>query len=344
MDIFHLLKHPLGNHGLHVTTVDSHTAGEATRLIVDGLGSRPGKDILEKRLWLMNRMDHIRLLLTREPRGHRELLAAALIEPVTPEASFGLIYMDARRYPYLCGHATIGAVTTLLEMGALPMTEPETVVIVDTPSGPMKATAVCEKGWVESVAFVSVPAFVFQERTPLDVPGFGSLTIDLVYAGGFFAMIAEEDLGMELSLENRERILDLGRAVIQAANKQCHARHPERPEVCTVDVAEFYAAHKSGEPGRSMVVYGERHLDRSPCGTGTTAKAALFHRRGLLALNEAYANRSPLNTEFQARVVEETTVGEFPAVRVEIQGSAQITGKHTFVLDTRDPFPEGFLL
>lgn len=339
------LVHP-SQHGfvLAVSTVDSHTAGEATRLIVDGVGPVPGATMEEKRRFLMEEADHFRLLLTREPRGHRDLFAALLTDPCTPGADFGLVYMDARRYPYLCGHATIGAVTTVLELGALPMREPETIVTVDTPSGPMRARARCRDGKVESVAVTAVPSFVFAERRPVDVPGYGRVPVDLVCVGGYFAMIHARDIGLEIKPENSRELIRAGMAVIQAANEQCEVSHPERPEVRTVDVTEIMDEHQPGRPGTSAVVYGEDHMDRSPCGTGTTAKITLLHRQGRVATGETYVHAGPLGTTFEAEVLRETTVGHFPAVQVEIRGSAHITGRHTFLLDPRDPFPQGFLL
>lgn len=325
-------------------TIDSHTAGEPTRLIVGGLPPIPGATVADKRRYLMEELDHVRLQLTREPRGHRDMVAALVTEPTTEGAAFGLIYMDARRYPYLCGHATIGAVTTLLEAGALEASEPETTVIVDTPSGPMETRArVCD-GQVEWVAMEAVPSFVYSESQPLDVPGLGRIPVDTVCVGGFFAMVSAEDAGLTLTAENADSLIEIGMAIIEAANQQLTVRHPLRPEVTTVDVTEFYAA--SEQPGQSVsaVVYGESHIDRSPCGTGTSAKMTLLHHRGKLALDQPFINAGLLGTTFEGRLVAETRVGKLPAVVPEVRGSAQVTGVHQFVLDSRDPFPTGFLL
>ncbi|MEA2008998.1 MAG: proline racemase family protein, partial [Chloroflexota bacterium] len=160
-----------------IVTIDSHTAGEPTRLIIGGVPSLPGETVADKRLYLMRELDHIRLQLTREPRGHRDMIAALVTEPVTSGADFGLIYMDACRYPYLCGHATIGAVTTLIKAGMVEAVEPETTVIVDTPSGPMETTARVQDGLVESVAMQAVPSFVYSTDQPLSVPGLGRIQV-----------------------------------------------------------------------------------------------------------------------------------------------------------------------
>ncbi len=329
-----------------LATIDSHTAGEPTRLIISGVAPVPGQTMEEKRHYFMDNMDHIRLQLTREPRGHRDMMAALVTEPTTEGADFGLIYMDARRYPYLCGHATIGAVTTLMEAGMLPQPNaPETTVMVDTPSGPMEARAFIEDGKVESVAIRTVPSFVYRENETMDMPGLGRITVDTVCVGGFFVMVSADQIGLELTPANGHKLIELGMTIIEVANQQLEVRHPTRPEVTTIDVAEFYnpAGHSHGHE-KNVVVYGQAHMDRSPCGTGTAAKMTLLHHRGQLAINQPITNASPLGTTFEGRLVAETRVGDFKAVIAEIRGSAHITGIHEFVLDARDPFPKGFLI
>ena len=340
-----LIPELLERYPKRLMTIDSHTAGEPTRLIVGGIPPLPGETVAEKRQVFMREWDDVRLQLTREPRGHRDMLAALVCEPTSRDADFGLIYMDARRYPYLCGHATIGAVTTLLEAGALPVSEPETRVIVDTPSGPMETVAHVVDGQVVSVAIQAVPSFLYGENLNLDVPDFGQIRVDTVCVGGFFAMVSAEEIGLSLDITNADRLIELGMAIIDAANEQLTVRHPTRPEVCTVDVTEFYepSADRSRR-GVSAVVYGESHIDRSPCGTGTSAKMTLLHHRGHLGINEPFTNAGILGTTFEGRLLAETKVGDLPAVVPEIRGSAQITGAHQFVLDSRDPFPQGFLI
>ncbi len=325
-------------------TIDSHTAGEPTRLIVGGIPPLPGSTVAEKREAFIRQWDHVRLQLTREPRGHRDLLAAVVTEPTTPEADFGLIYMDARRYPYLCGHATIGAVTTLIEAGAITSVDPVTTVVVDTPSGPMETKARVQDDKVEWVAVRAVPSFVYGENERLRVPDFGAIVVDTVCVGGFFAMVDAGEIGLTLDAENTDLLIELGMTIIEAANEQLTVRHPTRPEVKTIDVTEFYAFSDDPYRGRSAVIYGESHIDRSPCGTGTSAKMTLLHHRGQLSLNQPFVNAGILGTTFEGRLVAEAQVGNLPAVVPEVRGSAQVTGVHRFVIDPRDPFPEGFLL
>jgi proline racemase len=329
-----------------LVTIDSHTAGEPTRLIIKGVGPVPGLTMEEKYRYFIDNLDHIRLQLTREPRGHRDMMAALVTEPTTDGADFGLIYMDARRYPYLCGHATIGAVTTLIEAGILqPSDSTETTVVVDTPSGAMETRVIIKDGEVESVAIQMVPSFVYRTNETLHIPDLGKIFVDTVCVGGFFAMISADQIGLDLTPENGSRLIDLGMTIIEIANQQLKVRHPLRPEVTTVDVAEFYdpSEHDRGI-GKNVVVYGEAHMDRSPCGTGTAAKMTLLHHHGQMALNQPFRNLSPLKGAFDARIVEETKIGDLEGVIVEIRGSAHITGIHEFILDPQDPFPKGFLI
>jgi proline racemase len=330
-------------------TIDSHTQGEPTRLLVGGLTRLPGETMLAKRTYFESHHDAVRKQLTREPRGHRGIMAAVVTEPVSPAGDFGLFYMDARRYPYLCGHATIGAVASLVAAGALSAPEGESVITVDTPSGPMAAHTLVQAGRVVSVAIDMVPSFVFDTDLAVTVPGYDRLPVDLVCVGGFFAMVAARALGLAPTAANSHKLVPLGMAVIEAANRAFTVLHPQRPEVASVDVTEFYEeGHheegRQGSTGRGLVVYGEFHMDRSPCGTGTAAKMTLLHHRGALEPGEVYRNRSPLGTVFEGRIVDTVKIGPFDGIVAQIRGNAQITGHHQFVLDPHDPFPEGYLL
>ena len=334
----------LNRYGDRFITIDSHTQGEPTRLLVGGIGSLPGSTMQAKREYFETHFDPVRRLLTREPRGHRGIMAAVVTEPVSQHAAFGLFYMDARRYPYLCGHATIGAVVTLIDTGILAAAEGEAVITVDTPSGPLAAHTHVRDGRAISVAIDMVPSFVFATERQLDVPGFGKVSVDLVCVGGFFAMVSAREIGIDLVPANSDRLIPLGMAVIEAANQTWKVHHPLRPEVRSVDVTEFYDQDPATGVGKGVVIYGESHMDRSPCGTGTTAKMTLLHHRNQLAPGHVYRNSGPLGTVFEGRIIKTLPIGEFEGIVGQIRGNAQITGYHQFVVDDADPLPEGFLL
>jgi len=327
-----------------IVTIDSHTQGEPTRLLISGVGALPGSTMKDKRDYFESHYDHVRMLLTREPRGHRGIMAAVVTEPISPEGQFGLFYMDARRYPYLCGHATIGAVVSLIEAGALDTKTDDTIITVDTPSGPLDAHTRIRDGHVESVAIEMVPSFVFDTDREIDVTGFGKIPVDLVCVGGFFAMVSARSIGIDLIPENSQRLISLGMSVIEAANRVLRVYHPQRPEVNTVDVTEFYDEDPKTGTGKSVVIYGESHMDRSPCGTGTTAKMTLLHHLGKLAPGQAYKNASPLGTVFEGQIVKTVPIGKFEGIVGQVRGNAQITGYHQFVVDANDPFQKGFLI
>jgi len=342
---------PLFSRDGGISTVDLHAAGEPLRLVVGGLPPLPGDSMQEKRLSCREHLDRIRLLLTREPRGHRDMFAAVATEPVTKEGAFGLVFMDARRYPYMCGHGLIAAVTAFIEMEWIAFKEGDPPLIVDTPAGPVRARPRLRKDEtgahrVESVAVEMEPAFVLQRDRSLSLPGRGNVTVDVVFAGGFFVLVSIRELGGgALSPDRAHELSRLGMALIDAGNRELRVQHPERDYIRTVDVAGIYDPAGHGERrGRGIVVLGEGHVDRSPCGTGTSAKMALLHRRGELRVDQLFENTGLTGTTFEGRIVRETEVGGIRAVVSEIRGSAWITGGHRFVAAPDDPFPKGFLL
>lgn len=329
-----------------ITTIDSHTEGEATRLIVNGLEEIKGDTMMAKLATFKSDFDHIRCLLTKEPRGSKETIAALVTENVTPAARFGLLYMDARRYPYLCGHATIGALVTLAETGFLQMHEGENLVTVDTPSGPLHGQIVMTDNRVEAVMINMVPSFVYATDQEIDVEDFGRMRVDLVCTGGFFAMVDANRIGIEPAFNNRNVLADLGMKIIHAANEQLSVAHPLRQEVNSIDVVEFYdSEHQRGRMfGQGIVVYGESHVDRSPCGTGTAAKLTLLYHYGKIAMGQEYTNYSPLRTAFGAKLVGKEEIGTLDGYIVQIRGMAYLTGVHHFIAADYDPLKQGFLM
>lgn len=338
-----------------ILTVDSHVGGEPARLVVGGLPPIPGNTTNDKRLYLSENLDHVRLLLNREPRGHRDMFSAVIMEPESEGAAFGMVYMDAKRYPYLCGHATIAAVSAFIELGLLEAQEPETEVMVDTPSGPWHTVAHVRRNpegdgipfAVDSVYLRPEPTFAYLLEQPLEVPGLGRIEVDVSFAGGFFVMVDAQKVGLELTRDNASRLSRIGMEIITAGNRQLSVRHPKMTYIDTIDVVEFYdpSGHAEGR-GKNAVVLGEGHVDRSPCGSGTCAKLALLHKRGELKVGEPFVNEGLMGATFEARILGETTVGEpgLPAVLPEVGGRAHMTGLHRFIITPDDPYREGFLV
>jgi proline racemase len=284
-----------------------------------------------------------------EPRGHKDLFGAVLVPPCSPEADIGVLFMDNQGYEPMCGHAVIGLVTSLLETGTFEMAGPETLVILDTPAGLVNAYAQVRDGRVLTVSFENVPSFVYRSDVTLKIPEVGELLIDLVFGGLFFVFVDARQLKIELIPANSASLADLGMRILAAANEQVTVRHPELPHIDKMIDLRFYVEPWEGEAdSRNVVILGDHMVDRSPCGTGTSAEAALRYARGQLKVGESFVTESIIGTCFTGQVVAETQVGDrsanFPAVIPRITGSAYITGFHQFVLDERDPFPTGFRL
>jgi len=333
-----------------ILTIDLHVAGEPLRLIIDGITPITGRTMNDKRLYFGKNFDHIRLLLTKEPRGHRDMFAGIVTKPVSGEAHFGIVFMDARRYPYMCGHGIIGAVTAFIEMGWLSAHKGENLVVVDTPSGVIRSTAYVQEAaggrmQVESVAIQMESAFALLLDQSIKVPNYGHFIVDVAYAGGFFIMVPIEQTGLTLTPDNAHKLACLGMAVIDAGNQQLKVQHPLFPYINSIDVVEFYEPrNKSLMRGKNIVILGEGHVDRSPCGTGTSAKLALLYKRGELLMGQIFINEGMVGTTFEGRILHEIDVGGIPAIVPEIRGSAYITGLHRFVVRPGDPFSEGFLV
>ena len=288
-------------------------------------------------------------LLMLEPRGHRDLFGGILVPPCEPDADIGLIFIDNRGFEPMCGHGVIGAVTCLLEMGVFPMREPISVLTLDTAAGLVHAHASVVDGHVTSVTFENAPAFVYARDVQLSVPGCVDLAVDVAFGGNFFVLVDATRIGLPLIPDNASELASLGMRILEAANQQVPVKHPDLPHISSIIDLRFYV--EPGLPGadsRNVVVLGDGMVDRSPCGTGTCAELALRYASGRLRLGQPWVVESIIGTRFTGQVIAETHVGARaearPAVTPCVTGSAYITGLHQFVLDPRDPFPQGFLL
>lgn len=331
--------------GRCVWAVDSHTAGEPTRVVVGGLPAIPGSSMAEKKRYLSEEMDWLRRMLMWEPRGHRDMFGSVLTSPCEEGADLGIVFMDGGGYLDMCGHGTIGAATVAVEMGLVRAREPETVVRFDTPAGLVEARVRVEGGRAVEVSVVNVPSFLYRGGVSVEVEGVGEVTVDVAFGGNFFAVVDSDELGLRLVPEEASRLVEVGLRIREAVDAAVRAVHPERPHLEGVRLVEFSghplnpAAHR-----RNAVVFGDGQLDRSPCGTGTSAKMAVLHARGELGVGEDFVHESVLGTLFRGRILGRTRVGPFEAVIPQITGRAHITGFCQFVLDPQDPLGEGFRL
>jgi proline racemase len=325
--------------------VESHTEGMPTRVITGGVGVLPGATMFERRQWFLDNSDSLRTLLMYEPRGHASMSGAILQPPTRSDADFGVLYIEVSGCLPMCGHGTIGVATVLVETGMVEVISPITTIRLDTPAGLVVAeVAVSPDGVAQSVTIRNVPSFAYDLDAVVTVPGFGAVRYDLAYGGNFYAMVELSDLGLPFDRAEKQRLLDAGLSIMDAINEQNRPVHPENPEIDSCHHVQLIAPGSDAKRSRHAMAIYPGWFDRSPCGTGTSARMAQLHARGLLELNTDFVNESFIGTEFVGRLVEEVTVAGRAAVVPTITGRAWVTGTSQYFLDPTDPFPAGFLL
>lgn len=331
-----------------ITTLDTHTAGEPLRIVTGGMPVLHGETILARRRYMQEHYDHIRRALMWEPRGHYNMYGCILTPPVTPEADLGVLFMHNEGYSTMCGHGTIGLVTALLETGVLPARGQHTPVNLDTPAGLVRATAhLDDAGHVEYVSFLNVPSFLYARDIVLEVGDYGRLTVDIAFGGAFYVVLPASQVGLRVSPEQASRLVEAGEAIKKAINARVQVRHPVEDDLSFVYGTIFTdtpadPAHHS----RNVCIFANGEVDRSPTGTGVSARLALHYAKGEMRENQPIMIESILGetSVFTGRVVERGRVGSFVAIVPEVSGTASITGRHEFLIDPRDQLGQGFLL
>ncbi len=327
-----------------VQTIDCHAAGEPLRILTGGVPPVPGETILERRRYFQEHLDHLRRLLMWEPRGHQDMYGCVLTPPVSPEARYGVLFMHNEGYSTMCGHGIIGLVTALIETGQIAAAAPETTVALDTPAGLVRARARLERGRVRDVTLRNVPSFVCAERT-VDVPGLGRVPVTVAYGGAFYALVDGPASGLGARPGPLRALVEACAAIKAAVSEAAEIVHPLEPALRGLyGVVVGWPPQRAGADQTSLTVFADREVDRSPCGTCTSARMAALRASGRLALGAPFVIESLAGTRFLGRLVEETRVGPYAAVVPEVTGQAFLTGFHTFVLDPDDPLGEGFLL
>jgi proline racemase len=328
-----------------VSTIDTHTGGNPTRTIIGGAPELFGKTMGEKMLDMKEHHDWFRQVLMYEPRGHEVMSGCVLTPPCNPEADLGVVFIETGGYLPMCGHDTIGLCTAAVEAGLVPVTEPYTQITLDTPAGLVRTRVRVENGKALGVTFTNIPSFLHYRDVTVDVPGVGRVTADVAYGGNYYIITEAEPLGLALTPANGSRLVQTAVAIREAVNAAMVIQHPEQAFIRGGTHVEF-----SGKPThpeahkKNVVVVPPGGIDRSPCGTGTSAKVATMVARGQLQLGQEFVHESIVGSIFRARALETTTVGGLPAVVPEITGQAWVMGFHQFVLDPRDEIKSGFLL
>lgn len=324
------------------SAVDSHTEGMPTRVVTGGFAPIPGETMNDKRLYFQENLDHLRRLLMTEPRGHGAMSGSIVMPPTREDCDFGVLYIEVSGLLPMCGHGTIGTATVLVEPGMVEVVEPVTTIRLDTPAGLVIARVAVSDGHADSVTIENVPSYTERLDAQVEVPGLGTVPYSLAFGGNFYAMVDLNDVGIEFDRKNQQQILQAGLKIMDAINATQPPKHPTIEGLDHVHHVEFIAPGSTAEYSRHAMAIYPGWFDRSPCGTGTSARMAELYSRGELPLDTDFINESFIGSKFTGRLIAETKVGEYDAVIPTITGRAWVTGIGQYLLDPSDPFPEGF--
>ncbi len=327
-----------------ITTIDAHTAGEPFRIITSGLPDLEGATILEKRRFMMENLDHLRTALMWEPRGHADMYGCVITPPVSKEANFGVLFLHNEGYSSMCGHGIIGVTHVAVETGMIEAKTPVTTLKIDAPAGLITAHARIEKGHVKSVFFHNVPSFVLATDETIDVDGIGKVSYDIAYGGAFYAFVNAQDVGLTTKPGDFNALVEKGMAIKRAIMKKRPIPHPFEKDLSFLYGTIFIGPpHTTDAHSSNVCIFAEGEVDRSPTGTGVSARLALHHAKKEIETGQAVKIQSIISSGFTGRVKETTTFGPHKAVIPEVEGAAFITGRHEFLIDPDDPLKEGFV-
>jgi trans-L-3-hydroxyproline dehydratase len=310
---------------LKINTIDAHTAGEPLRIILKGLPEIKGSTILEKRKFMKENLDHLRKALMFEPRGHADMYGAIMTKPENETSDFGVLFLHNEGYSTMCGHGIIALTKVAVQTRMIEAINPTTKIKIDTPAGVVTSFAEIKNGNVDSVYFHNVPSFVYTVDEEVEVNGIGKVKYDIAFGGAFYAFVNADDLGIDMKEENYRELIGNGMSIKKAVMKSYQIKHPF-------------------EESRNVCIFAEGEVDRSPTGTGVSARLALYFAKKEINLNEQMVIESIIGTKFTGSVHQTTKFGKYNAVIPQVEGNAYITGKHEFVIDPEDPLKEGFIL
>ena len=330
---------------IKITAIDAHTAGEPLRVITSGLPPISGNTMLEKRRYAREHLDDLRTALMWEPRGHADMYGCIVTEPVTPDGTLGVLFLHNEGFSTMCGHGVIGLTKVALDAGMIALAEDKPIIRMDTPAGRVTAFARRENGRVVEVSFHNVPSFVYAFDQIVHVSGIGWVRYDVAFGGAFYAFCRAEEIGIDLTAKNFRQLIDVGMSIKLAVMTSLPIQHPLEKDLGylygTIIVG---AAHDRSHHSRNVCIFADGEVDRSPTGTGVSARVALHHARGEIKMNEPIVIESILGTCFTAEVVETTKFGPYDAVIPKVTGTAYITGRDELLIDPSDPLRNGFIL
>jgi proline racemase len=330
-----------------LTVVGAHAEGEVGNVVVGGVGAVPGHTMFDKMRYFAERRDDIRQLLLKEPRGNVIRSANIVLPSNHPQAQLGYVVMESTEYPVMSGSNTICVATVILETGLLPMIEPITELVLESPAGLIRLVCTCQDGKVTSVRFRNQPAFAYHLDAWIEVPSLGTLSVDVAWGGMAYALVDAPSLGFRLTADEARDLCVVGQRVKEAAAAQLPVVHPTNPDFAGITILEFTRPPERVDgvlTARNAVVVSPGRIDRSPCGTGTCARLAVMYARREISVGESFVHESIIGTRFDATIEESTMVGSVPAVIASVAGQAYLTDISQVGLDPADPFPRGYTL
>lgn len=327
-----------------IDCIDAHTGGEPLRIVTSGLPPILGNTILEKRDYMLKNYDNLRKLMMLEPRGHSGMYGCILVDAVTEDGDFGVLFTHNEGLSSMCGHGIIAVTKVAIETGMFIAKEGENIVKIDSPAGRITAYADVKNGEVERVRFQNVPCFVYAENIKVNVDGIGDIIADVVYCGAFYVYLDATKVGLKVTPEYTEQLVKVGMEIKHKVMEMMEFNHP------TSGVNWLYGTIFFEKPEReenrvltkNVCIFADGQVDRSPTGTGTGGRVALHYHTGEMKKDDILVNNSIIDTVMEGKIIEETKVGEYDAVITEVSGTAHIMGFTQLVLDPEDPLPEGF--
>jgi trans-L-3-hydroxyproline dehydratase len=351
---------------LTIETMDLHTAGEPLRIIRSGFPDVPHMPVLERRRWVLENADYVRRAIIQEPRGHRDMYGAILLPPFNDYTDMTVLFMHNEGYSTMCGHGIIAITTGLIEEGLFPASEPVTTIRYEVPAGVVAANAATvqleDGSWaVRGVRFTNVPSYLAAQSLAVRPDGvqlhgpsaqYGALSVDIAFGGAYYGIVNAADLGLRVVPEQAEALRHAGAAITDVLRRDHTPQHPTDPAlgfvygtiIVDMDPRTSPDGRAADAHLRNVTVFADAEVDRSPCGSGTSALLAQLHARGRMRVGEEIVNAGITGEHFLGRIEAETALGPYKAVSTSIAGTAYVTGYSTFVVDSRDPLGDGFLL
>ncbi len=329
---------------IKITTIDAHTEGEPLRIFTSGLPELKGNSILEKRKYFKENYDHLRTALMWEPRGHADMYGCIITEPERDDSDFGVIFTHNEGYSSMCGHGIIAMTKVALETGMIKMEYPETTVKIDAPAGQITSHARIENDNVSSVYFHNVPSFLYLNDAEIEVDEIGKVKFDISYGGAFYAYVNADELNISMKSENYNDLINKGMLIKNAVMENFEIKHPFEDDLSFLYGTIFYGKpHNNNYDNRNVCIFAEGEVDRSPTGTGVSGRVAMDFAKGKLTLNREMKIESILGTMFSGKVIKEVQFDKYNAIISEVEGTANITGKHEFLIDPYDSLKDGFI-